>query len=132
MSKKISLCVVSAILLAAPFLFPPLFALAWVAFVPLFWIIHEAEGLRRPVYFGWLMGFFTHLIGFHWLVYTISIFGGFPYPVSTVVFLIYAALQGLEMALFALLVKRLGRSEEHTSELQSHSDLVCRLLLEKK
>src|SRR5438034_7337766 len=34
-------------------------------------------------------------------------------------------------------VKKFGvpvvvRSEEHTSELQSHSDLVCRLLLEKK
>src|SRR5438034_7917157 len=31
-------------------------------------------------------------------------------------------------------LRRLGseRSEEHTSELQSHSDLVCRLLLEKK
>src|SRR5947207_7613153 len=29
--------------------------------------------------------------------------------------------------------QRVGpRSEEHTSELQSHSDLVCRLLLEKK
>src|SRR5260221_9075444 len=27
---------------------------------------------------------------------------------------------------------RRPRSEEHTSELQSHSDLVCRLLLEKK
>src|SRR5438132_6929595 len=27
---------------------------------------------------------------------------------------------------------RRNRSEEHTSELQSHSDLVCRLLLEKK
>src|SRR5438034_8640615 len=27
---------------------------------------------------------------------------------------------------------QLKRSEEHTSELQSHSDLVCRLLLEKK
>src|SRR5438034_5996169 len=27
---------------------------------------------------------------------------------------------------------RAMRSEEHTSELQSHSDLVCRLLLEKK
>ena len=26
----------------------------------------------------------------------------------------------------------LARSEEHTSELQSHRDLVCRLLLEKK
>src|SRR5438034_6527853 len=28
--------------------------------------------------------------------------------------------------------RRARRSEEHTSELQSHSDLVCRLLLEKK
>src|SRR5438132_5044042 len=28
--------------------------------------------------------------------------------------------------------ERWERSEEHTSELQSHSDLVCRLLLEKK
>src|SRR6266540_6607048 len=27
---------------------------------------------------------------------------------------------------------RCSRSEEHTSELQSHHDLVCRLLLEKK
>src|SRR5438034_6984920 len=27
---------------------------------------------------------------------------------------------------------KMDRSEEHTSELQSHSDLVCRLLLEKK
>src|SRR5438132_7692855 len=30
------------------------------------------------------------------------------------------------------IVTREMRSEEHTSELQSHSDLVCRLLLEKK
>src|SRR5260221_6516889 len=29
-------------------------------------------------------------------------------------------------------LERVERSEEHTSELQSHSDLVCRLLLEKK
>src|SRR5438034_3507709 len=29
-------------------------------------------------------------------------------------------------------VPKFLRSEEHTSELQSHSDLVCRLLLEKK
>src|SRR2546430_9172353 len=28
--------------------------------------------------------------------------------------------------------ERIGRSEEHTSELQSQSNLVCRLLLEKK
>src|SRR5260221_303680 len=32
----------------------------------------------------------------------------------------------------ALGLAPIPRSEEHTSELQSHSDLVCRLLLEKK
>src|SRR5688572_31740126 len=31
-----------------------------------------------------------------------------------------------------LVVERRRRSEEHTSELQSQSNLVCRLLLEKK
>src|SRR3712207_7609145 len=31
-----------------------------------------------------------------------------------------------------LLAERAGRSEEHTSELQSRQYLVCRLLLEKK
>src|SRR2546429_1422962 len=32
----------------------------------------------------------------------------------------------------AFLIEVLGRSEEHTSELQSRLHLVCRLLLEKK
>src|SRR5438034_8393141 len=34
--------------------------------------------------------------------------------------------------LLPMLRRLFRRSEEHTSELQSHSDLVCRLLLEKK
>src|SRR2546430_6694053 len=33
---------------------------------------------------------------------------------------------------FLLVHRDLARSEEHTSELQSQSNLVCRLLLEKK
>src|SRR5438034_7389577 len=41
-------------------------------------------------------------------------------------------LGGTRMAHGALKSDRRSRSEEHTSELQSHSDLVCRLLLEKK
>ena len=36
-------------------------------------------------------------------------------------------------ALFAIFIKSMSiRSEEHTSELQSRRNLVCRLLLEKK
>src|SRR2546427_8875494 len=37
-----------------------------------------------------------------------------------------------EQVAFDLRHAREGRSEEHTSELQSQSNLVCRLLLEKK
>ena len=37
-----------------------------------------------------------------------------------------------DMSLEALIANKNLRSEEHTSELQSHHDLVCRLLLEKK
>src|SRR2546421_2265389 len=39
----------------------------------------------------------------------------------------FKELESLELKVFLN-----GRSEEHTSELQSRSDLVCRLLLEKK
>src|SRR5260221_9141707 len=66
----------------------------------------------------------------------------FPY---TTLFRSVAGLQiAVNDALTVGLVERVGdfhavlqylrerRSEEHTSELQSHSDLVCRLLLEKK
>src|SRR5260221_1169563 len=38
----------------------------------------------------------------------------------------------LTLSIDSRVQQALERSEEHTSELQSHSDLVCRLLLEKK
>src|SRR2546427_4267093 len=39
---------------------------------------------------------------------------------------------GITLAMMIVVMTRLDRSEEHTSELQSQSNLVCRLLLEKK
>ncbi len=108
MPKYISLCIASALLLAGPFLHPILFPIAWVAFVPLFWVISRADSLRRTICFGWLMGFVAHLVGFYWLVHTISVFGGFSYPLSSIIFLIYAALQGLQIAIFAPLVRGMG------------------------
>src|SRR5438132_10207650 len=50
-------------------------------------------------------------------------------PAKTWVFLV---LSGLATGASWLCYFQALRSEEHTSELQSHSDLVCRLLLEKK
>jgi len=108
MSSNIFLILIAAVLLAAPYLLPALFPLAWFAFVPLFYVLQRAESLRWAIFYGWLMGLAAHLIGFHWLTYTISAFGGFPYPVSVIVFIFYAALQAMQMALFALLVRAIG------------------------
>src|SRR5438034_5369523 len=45
---------------------------------------------------------------------------------------LFAALNYFGTRLDGTVTMSRDRSEEHTSELQSHSDLVCRLLLEKK
>jgi apolipoprotein N-acyltransferase len=108
MSRIILGSFLSAVLLAVPFLAPILFPLTWVAFVPLFWVIDYAKNLRQAVFSGWLTGFVGHLLGFHWLVYTINVFGGLAYPLSVIVFLIYAALQAIQIAIFAFLVRRFG------------------------
>src|SRR6185369_17427481 len=55
------------------------------------------------------------------------------FPYTTLFRSTHPAIQQLDGALGDRSVgERVGRSEEHTSELQSHLNLVCRLLLEKK
>src|SRR5438132_4485550 len=54
---------------------------------------------------------------------------------GTIVFPVKSSLRAPGPARFSTLVNLAGPaagSEEHTSDLQSHSDLVCRLLLDKK
>src|SRR3982751_7040146 len=53
----------------------------------------------------------------------------FPY---TTLFRSRAGLDPVKVAHTLWKQTHMSRSEEHTSELQSRSDLVCRLLLEKK
>ena len=108
MSSKFSASLACGLLIAGPFLFPILFPLAWVAFIPLFWLLRSGETLRRAFFSGWLTGVVANLLGFHWLVYTIKVFGGFSYGVSGVVFLIFIVLEAFQFSLFSLLVRRFG------------------------
>ncbi len=108
MVKNTFLCVLSAVLLSAPYLSPMLFPTAWIAFVPLLWVVGGEKNISRVIFFGWLTGFLSHISGFHWLVYTIRVFGGFPYLISAAIFLLYAALQGIQFAIFAWIIKLAG------------------------
>src|SRR2546428_13695536 len=74
-------------------------------------------------------------------IYTLSLHDALPILIglaAVVVVILIAVALGMrhvrneERADFADAACRARRSEEHTSELQSRSDLVCRLLLEKK
>ena len=97
----------SGLLTAAPFLMPALFSLAWVSLVPLFWALGQ-ETSWRGFFYGWLMGIVTTLVGFYWLNYTISLFGGFPYGLSVLIFAGFGLCAGLPFAIFAALVRRYG------------------------
>ena len=108
MSNRYIAACFSGILLALPFLFPVLFSLAWVALIPLLWILKRSAGLSEAFFFGWLTGAGAILLGFYWLDYTIRVFGGFPYGVSELIFLGVVAYAALPVALFALLVRLCG------------------------
>src|SRR5260221_11541543 len=63
-------------------------------------------------------------------IYTLSLHDALPICPACSVVLVERASRPLRRNCGA--TPKAFRSEEHTSELQSHSDLVCRLLLEKK
>src|SRR5436309_10319026 len=68
-------------------------------------------------------------------IYTLSLHDALPISVVDAVVTVEqgSADVGLVVPYFeSSLLKRETRSEEHTSELQSRENLVCRLLLEKK
>ena len=62
--SQMLLALLSAGLLAAPFLDPRLFLIAWFSFVPLFWTVKHARSWRWATFYGWIMGTAAHLIGF--------------------------------------------------------------------
>src|SRR5947207_15789113 len=59
-------------------------------------------------------------------IYTLSLHDALPISCCA------SAIARWDSVTVSIAAETIGRSEEHTSELQSHSDLVCRLLLEKK
>src|SRR2546427_9990541 len=69
-------------------------------------------------------------------IYTLSLHDALPISSDVVALQLWMRMGGRDEAAAELglahYIEHMLRSEEHTSELQSQSNLVCRLLLEKK
>jgi apolipoprotein N-acyltransferase len=83
-----------------------LWFLAWVAFVPLLFAI-EGQTPRRSFFYGALFGAVGYHGGYHYLVYTIEIFGGFPLVISLMLYSLLCFACGIQFGVFAYLVRRL-------------------------
>jgi apolipoprotein N-acyltransferase len=105
-SKRFAVLAISltAVLLAAPFLKPGLFPLAWIAFLPLYWCVLRARTARKAFLRAWAAGALAHIIGFYWIDHTVRVFGGIPIGLSEIVLLGFAVLNSLHIALFGLVV----------------------------
>src|SRR2546426_8135621 len=88
----------------------------------------EAEGERHVTAMQKFVGFVMLVLG--WLQLLLAVSSGSE--ATSVPFLIRSEEHTSELQSPCNLVCRIIRSEKHTSELQSPCNLVCRLLLEKK
>ena len=102
------LSLLSAALIASPFLWPVLFPLTWLAPVPFLTAVEGARDWRRALFAGALTGAVTIALGFHWLVYTIHVFGGVNYAVAVAGFVIFVAYSAIPFVVFAGLVRLCG------------------------
>src|ERR1051325_3603964 len=100
----ISAAALAGVLIAAPFLHPAFFLLAWIAFVPLYWAVVRARRPREAFLIAWLAGAIAHVMGFYWVEHAGRVFGGIPFGLSEIVLLGFAALNSLHIALFGLLI----------------------------
>ncbi len=85
-----------------------LYPLGWVFLVPLLRAVRDVTP-RRALLLGWLTGGVGHMGGFHWFVYTMREFVGFPLLPALLGLLGIAALNGFSVGIAAYLARRLHR-----------------------
>lgn len=108
MRRLYAAAALGGLLIAACFLRFGLFPLAWFAFVPILWALDQAPGPREARRLGFVAGVGTNLPAFWWLVYTIHVFGGFPWIVAVLLYLLLTALTSLQFVVLATLLRRTG------------------------
>lgn len=93
--------VLAGFLTCAPWLKFSLYPLAWIAFVPLLYSLTKARSGQETLWIGFVAGMATNVPAFFWLVYTIHVFGGFPYAIAIIFYACLSAFSAMQFVLFA-------------------------------
>ena len=106
--------VISGVLLVLSFPKFEFSFLAWIALVPLLFVLTQAEQtLRRAFFLGWVTGFVFFFFSCNWITHSMIRYGGMNVVVAYAVAALFTAITGLFPALFAVtttrLVKTIGR-----------------------
>ncbi len=102
---KFLLITLSAILIILPLSYPGLFFLAWLALIPVLFVLKREESLKRSFFWGWLLGIILYAGSSYWLFYPLRDFSGLPYPLVIALTLILLAIAGLSRGLWAVLYR---------------------------
>lgn len=91
----------TGLLVGIPWLIFSLYPLAWIAFVPLLHSLTKVRSRREALWLGFVAGMAANVPAFYWLVYTIHVFGGFPYPIAIFFYACLSAFSAVQLVLFA-------------------------------
>jgi apolipoprotein N-acyltransferase len=109
-AMRLTAAVSSAVLVVLATAELDIWALAWVALVPLLVTIERSTTQRAAFMLGWVMGFATNLGGFYWTVDLLERFGPLPTPWALFGCASLCAYQGLVFALFSWLTRVLRQN----------------------
>jgi len=103
--KEILLTCLSALLVVLAFPKVGMSGLIWVALIPLFFVLHQKTS-KQAAAFGFLLGTLISFGAFYWVIHTLREFGHLPYVVCGILFLLFALICNLHIALFTYLLNR--------------------------
>lgn len=107
--KKYHLPIFSGFLIGTSYIpFPP-WAILFCYSPLLIFLTRDHVCPKKAFWGGWITQFILSLIGFHWIAYTAHEYGSFPWSLSVITLLLFAALIHLYIPLAAVLIALLRK-----------------------
>lgn len=102
-AKTYTLPILSGFIMGTTYIpYPPWATAFYLVPLWLFWV-KNSDSPSKIFWGGWITQFIFSFMGFHWVAHTVSEFGGFPWPVSFVILLLYCSTIHLYYPLSGLL-----------------------------